>query len=83
MFDAQVWGLDRQATFGERQSQLISAAAAAPAAKRLQQRLDLARFYLLARCIRRPRACLTWCSPEDTPASEDVTGSVLRADRQA
>jgi hypothetical protein len=46
MFDAQVWSLDRKENFGERQTQLVSAAAAAPPGKRLPQRLDLVRFYI-------------------------------------
>ncbi len=79
MFDAQVWGLDRQETFGERQSQLISAAAAAPAAKRLQQRLDLARFYVAREMYPEAKGVLDVILAEDHAASEDVTGSVLRA----
>jgi hypothetical protein len=46
MFDSQIWGFDRQASYIERQSHLIAAAAAAPDNQRLVPRLDLARFYL-------------------------------------
>jgi hypothetical protein len=41
MFDAQVWGLDRKEIFGERQTQLVAAAAAASPGKRLPQRLGI------------------------------------------
>ena len=57
MFDAQVWGLDRKTLFAERQSQLAAAAAVASSGKRLQQRLDLARFYIARECIRKRKAC--------------------------
>jgi hypothetical protein len=81
MFDAQVWGLDRQSIYGERQSQLIAAAAAsaAPAAKRLQQRLDLARFYIARDMYPEAKGVLDVVLREGHPAAEDVTASVLRA----
>jgi hypothetical protein len=79
MFDAQVWGLDRQSIYGERQSQLIAAAAAAPAAKRLQQRLDLARFYIARDMYPEAKGVLDVVLGEGRPAGEDVTASVLRA----
>ena len=79
MFDAQVWGLDRQSIFGERQSQLIAAAAAAPAAKRLQQRLDLARFYIARDMYPEAKGVLDVVLGEGRPVVEDVTASVLRA----
>ena len=46
LFDTQLWGFDRQAKFNDRQSELIRLAAGAPASKRYQARLNLARFYL-------------------------------------
>jgi hypothetical protein len=79
MFDAQVWGLDRQSIYGERQSQLIAAASAAPAAKRLQQRLDLARFYIARDMYPEAKGVLDVVLREGHPAAEDVTASVLRA----
>jgi hypothetical protein len=79
MFDAQVWGLDRQSIYGERQSQLIAAAASAPAAKRLQQRLDLARFYIARDMYPEAKGVLDVVLGEGHPATEDVTASVLRA----
>ena len=79
MFDAQVWGLDRKEIFGERQSQLVSAAAAASPGKRLPQRLDLARFYIAREMYPEAKGVLDVSLAEDHAASEDVTGSVLRA----
>jgi hypothetical protein len=79
MFDAQVWGLDRQSIYGERQSQLIAAAAAAPAAKRAQQRLDLARFYIARDMYPEAKGVLDVVLGEGHPVAEDVTASVLRA----
>src|SRR5262249_7796557 len=46
LLDAHQGGADRQAGFGERQTQLMQAAAGAPEGKRKEARLDLARFYL-------------------------------------
>lgn len=79
MFDAQVWGLDRQAIYGERQSDLIAAAAAAPPGKRLQQRLDLARFYIARDMYPEAKGVLDVVLGEARPAAEDVTASVLRS----
>jgi hypothetical protein len=79
MFDAQVWGLDRQSDFSDRQSQLIAAAAAAPANKRLPQRLDLARFYIARDMYSEAKGVLDVLLSEERASSEDVTASVLRA----
>ena len=46
MFDSQLWGFDQQASYTERQSNLVAAAASAPDSKRMAPRLDLARFYV-------------------------------------
>ena len=79
MFDAQVWGLDRKTLFAERQSQLAAAAAVASSGKRLQQRLDLARFYIAREMYPEAKGVLDVSLAEDPAAAEDVTGSVLRA----
>ena len=79
MFDAQVWGLDRKEIFGERQTQLVSAAAAASPGKRLPQRLDLARFYIAREMYPEAKGVLDVSLAEDHASSEDVTGSILRA----
>ena len=79
MFDAQVWGLDRKEIFGERQTQLVSAAAAASPGKRLPQRLDLARFYIAREMYPEAKGVLDVSLAEDHASSEDVTGSVPRA----
>jgi predicted negative regulator of RcsB-dependent stress response len=79
MFDSQVWGFDRQATFSERQSQLITAAAGAPAGKRLPQRLDLARFYIARDMYPEAKGVLDVVLAGDRPGVEDVSANVLRA----
>ena len=78
-FDSQLWGFDRQATYIERQSQLIDAAAAAPASKRLQPRLDLARFYIARDMYPEAKGVLDVALADDRPAVEDVSADVLRA----
>ena len=79
MFDAQVWGLDREAIYSQRQSDLIAAAAAAPPSKRMPQRLDLARFYIARDMFPEAKGVLDVVLGENRPAAEDVTASVLRA----
>jgi len=79
MFDAQLWGSDRQANYGKRQSQLIAAAAAAPAGKRLPPQLDLARFYLARDMYAEAKGVLDAALTQERPAAEDVSACVLRA----
>ena len=69
MFDAQVWGLDRKEIFGERQTQLVSAAAAASPGKRLPQRLDLARFYIAREMYPEAKGVLDVSLAEDHASS--------------
>ncbi len=78
-FNSQLWGFDRQATYIQRQSQLIDAAAAAPASKRLQPRLDLARFYIARDMYPEAKGVLDVALSDDRPAVEDVSADVLRA----
>jgi tetratricopeptide (TPR) repeat protein len=77
-FDTQVWGFDRDAPFNSRQSELIGLAAAAPVSKRRQARFNLARFYLAKDMAPEAKAVLNVALAEQR-ASEDVTGSVLKA----
>src|SRR6185312_1437405 len=77
-FDTQVWGFDRDAPFNARQSELIGLAASAPVSKRRQARFNLARFYLAKEMAPEAKAVLNVALP-DQRASEDVTGSVLKA----
>jgi tetratricopeptide (TPR) repeat protein len=77
-FDTQVWGFDRDAPFNARQSELIGLAASAPVSKRRQARLNLARFYLAKEMAPEAKAVLN-VALTDQRASEDVTGSVLKA----
>jgi tetratricopeptide (TPR) repeat protein len=77
-FDTQVWGFDRDAPFNARQSELIGLAASAPVSKRRQARFNLARFYLAKDMAPEAKAVLN-VALTDQRASEDVTGSVLKA----
>jgi tetratricopeptide (TPR) repeat protein len=77
-FDTQVWGFDRDAPFNARQSELIGLAASAPVSKRRQARFNLARFYLAKDMAPEAKAVLN-VALSDQRASEDVTGSVLKA----
>jgi len=79
MFDAQLWGSDRQSTYFARQSNLIAAAAAAPPNKRLVPRLDLARFYIARDMYPEAKGVLDVALAEDHAAAEVVSASVLRA----
>jgi len=79
MFDAQLWGLDRQSTYEERQAQLIGAAAASPPAKRLPAQLDLARFYIARDMYPEAKGVLDVALSQERSAAEDVSPSVLRA----
>jgi hypothetical protein len=78
VFDAQTWGFDRQANFSERQSDLISRAAAAPEAKRRAARLDLARFYLARDMAAEAKGVLD-VTTADEREGEGPTGTVLKA----
>jgi hypothetical protein len=78
-FDSQLWGLDQQATYTERQSVLVAAAASAPASKRLPTRLDLARFYIARDMYPEAKGVLDVALTEDRPPEEQVSANVLRA----
>ena len=78
-FDSQLWGVDRQANFTERQFELISAAAEAPPAKRAGLRLDLARFYLSREMFAEAKAVLDVAIADDRATSESPNALVLRA----
>lgn len=79
MFDAQLWNIDRQAPYSERQSKLIAAAAAAPARRRLLPRLDLARFYIARGMYPEAKGVLDVALAEKHPVTEDASTDVLRA----
>ncbi len=78
-FNSQLWGLDQQATYTERQSVLVAAAASAPASKRLPTRLDLARFYIARDMYPEAKGVLDVALTEDRPPEEQVSANVLRA----
>jgi tetratricopeptide (TPR) repeat protein len=77
-FDTQIWDLDREAKFNERQSELIGLAAAAPESRRKSARLNLARFYLAQDMAAEAKAVLD-VTLADQHGSDDITGSVLKA----
>jgi tetratricopeptide (TPR) repeat protein len=79
MFDSQIWGFDRDASYIERQSHLIAAAAAAPENQRLSPRLDLARFYLARDMYPEAKGVLDVALSDQRAASETISAMVLRA----
>jgi hypothetical protein len=79
MFDPQLWGADRKGSFEQQQSQLIGDAAEAPANKRLQPRLALARFYLARAMYPEAKGVLDVELADERPAAPNVTALVLRA----
>ena len=79
MFDSQLWGFDQQASYTERQSKLVAAAAAAPDNKRLAPRLDLARFYVARDMYPEAKGVLDVALADERSASEQGSATVLRA----
>jgi tetratricopeptide (TPR) repeat protein len=79
MFDSQIWGYDRQASYVERQSHLIDAAAVAPQNKKLVPRIELARFYLARDMYPEAKGVLDVALMDDHRAAESVSAVVLRA----
>src|SRR5262249_8735613 len=79
MFDSQLWGVDQQGAFTERQAKLIAAAASAPDNKRLTPRLDLARFYVARDMFPEAKGVLDVALGDDRAAAEQASAMVLRA----
>ncbi len=79
VLDPQLWGFDRQADFGERQTLLLRTAAEAPENRRNAARLDVARFYLAREMGAEAKALLDLTLSSDRPAADDVPALVLRA----
>lgn len=79
VFDAQLWGFDRQSNFTDRQYKLIAAAADAAEDKRSAPRLDLARFYLSREMFVEGKAVLDVAMYDDRSTAEDGAALVLRA----
>jgi len=77
--DSQVWGFDQQASYTERQSKLLAAAAAAPDTKRLAPRLDLARFYLARDMFTEAKGVLDVALSDERAAGDQPSAIVLRA----
>jgi tetratricopeptide (TPR) repeat protein len=78
-FDSQIWGSDRQGSFVDRQASLINAAAQAPETKRMNPRLNLARFYLARDMYPEAKGVLDVALSADKQASENGSAIVLRA----
>jgi tetratricopeptide (TPR) repeat protein len=78
-FDSQVWGSDREGSFIDRQASLINAAAQAPETKRMNPRLNLARFYLARDMYPEAKGVLDVALTADKQASENGSAIVLRA----
>jgi tetratricopeptide (TPR) repeat protein len=77
--DAQVWGFDRQANFGERQASLMHAAASAPDGKRTAARLDVARFFLARDMFAEAKGVLDLTLANEREPSDLSVGLVLRS----
>jgi Tfp pilus assembly protein PilF len=78
-FDSQLWGEDREASYTERQTKLLAAAADAPDGKRFAPRIDLARFYMARDMYPEAKGVLDVALGGDHPASGGVSAVVLRA----
>lgn len=79
VFDAQLWGFDKQSNFTERQYKLIAAAADANDTKRGMPRMELARFYLAREMFVEAKGVLDVTLSEERPTAENPTGLVLHA----
>ncbi len=75
--DSQLWDYDRQSKFNARQDELVGIAAMAPAGRRKEARLNLARFYLARGLSAEAKAVLA-VALSDKKDADDVTGSVLK-----
>lgn len=79
VFDSQLWGADQQASYVERQSNLIAAAAEAPENKRMAPRLDLARFYIARDMFPEAKGVLDVALSDQHSEPSDISAVVLRA----
>ncbi len=79
VFDAQLWGFDKQSNFTERQYKLIAAAADANDTKRGMPRMELARFYLAREMFVEAKGVLDVALSEERPTADNPTGLVLHA----
>ncbi len=79
LFDAQLWGFDREAPFRERQKKLLESAATAVDSKRTAARLELARFYMARDMYVEGKAVLDVTLSDQRPTAEDTIGIVMRA----
>jgi tetratricopeptide (TPR) repeat protein len=79
-FDSQIWGSDREGSFTDRQAHLINVAAQAPETKRMNPRLNLARFYLARDMYPEAKGVLDVAiSADKQQASDNASAIVLRA----
>ena len=78
-FDSQIWGSDREGSFIDRQAHLINVAAQAPETKRMNPRLNLARFYLARDMYPEAKGVLDVAISADKQAADNGSAIVLRA----
>jgi tetratricopeptide (TPR) repeat protein len=79
ILDAQLWSIDRNEKFGERQSELMFNAAKAFESQRLAARVELARFYLAWDMAAEAKGVLDVALKESPPNAADPMPLVLRA----
>ena len=79
ILDAQLWSIDRNEKFGERQSELMFNAAKAFESQRLAARVELARFYLAWDMSAEAKGVLDVALKESPPNAADPMPLVLRA----
>ncbi len=79
LIDPDTWGADRGAEFRGRQSELIAAAAQAPAPQRAAARLDLSRFYLARGMYVEAKGVADLVASDERAIAEDGRPLVLRA----
>jgi tetratricopeptide (TPR) repeat protein len=79
VFDAQLWGFDRDANFVERERHLLTAAADSPETKKTAARIALARFYLARDLVAEAKGVLNVAISEERTTMEDPTAIVMRA----
>jgi tetratricopeptide (TPR) repeat protein len=78
-FDSQIWGSDREGSFIDRQANLINAAAQASDTKRMNPRLNLARFYLARDMYPEAKGVLDVALTADKQTAENGSAVALRA----
>ncbi len=76
--DAALWEAERNRRFREREAEILSAAAAAPANQRLDSRMMLAAFYLAHGLATEAKGVLEWIVREDSKTPVNSQFHLLR-----